>query len=88
MGSDRAILIETDERIDPIEQARVLGAVVADEGADLVFVGGKQADWDSSALGPALAEVLGWPHSDWTTQLTLLGERARVRHDADGGVRT
>ena len=85
MGSDRAILIETDERIDPIEQARVLGAVVADEGADLVFVGGKQADWDSSALGPALAEVLGWPHSDWTTQLTLLGERARVRHDADGG---
>lgn len=85
MGVDRAIHIETEERLDPISQARVLAKVIADEGADLVFVGGKQADWDSSALGPAVAEALGWPHSDWTTSMELSDGRLTVVHDADEG---
>jgi electron transfer flavoprotein beta subunit len=85
MGVDRAIHIETDAYLDPISQARVLGSVAAEEGAQLVFVGGKQADWDSAALGPALAEVLGWPHCDWTTRLELNGDRLLATHDADDG---
>src|SRR5690625_2454401 len=85
MGADRAIHVESDEEIDPISQATVLAKVVADEGAELVFVGGKQADWDSSALGPAIAEFLGWPHSDWTTELEVAGQQVRARHDAELG---
>ncbi|MEX2536946.1 MAG: electron transfer flavoprotein subunit beta/FixA family protein [Trueperaceae bacterium] len=85
MGVDRAIHIETDAGLDPISQARVLGKVIAGEEADLVFVGGKQADWDSSALGPAVAEVLGWPHSDWTISMELSDGRVTVVHDADEG---
>lgn len=85
MGVDRAIHIETDENLDPISQARTLASVIQGEGADLVFVGGKQADWDSSALGPAVAEVLGWPHSDWTTRVELEGNMLSVTHDADEG---
>ena len=88
MGVDRAIHIETDEPLDPIAQAGVLADTIRDEGADLVFVGGKQADWDSSALGPAVAEVLGWPHSDWTTELEVDAGRLNVRHDTDGGSET
>jgi electron transfer flavoprotein beta subunit len=84
MGVDRAVHIETDEALDPIAQAKVLAKVIADEEADLVFVGGKQADWDSSALGPAVAEALGWPHSDWTTKLEL-SDSAKVVHDSDDG---
>lgn len=85
MGVDRAIHIETDENLDPISQARTLASVIQGEGADLVFVGGKQADWDSSALGPAVAEVLGWAHSDWTTRVELEGNMLSVTHDADEG---
>jgi electron transfer flavoprotein beta subunit len=85
MGVDRAVHIETDEVLDPIAQAKVLAKVIAEEGADLVFAGGKQADWDSSALGPAVAEALGWPHSDWTTKLELSNGHATVRHDSDEG---
>src|SRR5690625_608809 len=81
----RSIHIESDEDLDPISQAKVLARVVEDEGAQLVFTGGKQADWDSSALGPAIAEFLGWPHSDWSTQLELAGQQVRVRHDAEVG---
>jgi electron transfer flavoprotein beta subunit len=85
MGADRAVHVETDEALDPITQGRVLAKLIGDEGADLVFVGGKQADWDSSALGPAIAEALGWPHSDWTTTLELSGSSVRVTHDSDEG---
>lgn len=85
MGADRAVHIETDEPLDPIAQAKVLANIISDEGADVVFVGGQEADWDSSALGPAVAEALGWAHSDWTTKLELNGSQATVTHDSDEG---
>src|SRR5690554_3010232 len=85
LGADRAVHVETDVDLDPISQARVLAEVVKEEGAEMVLVGGKQADWDSAALGPALAEHLGWPHSDWTTSLELAGAKLKVEHDVDDG---
>jgi len=88
LGADRAVHIETDERLDAIAQARVFAELIKDEGAELVLLGGKQADWDSAALGPALAAVLDWPHSDWTTDLALEGDRLELRHDTDDGSET
>jgi len=88
MGADRAIHLETDEALDPISQAKVLAGIIKEESPDLVFVGGKEADWDSAALGPAVAEALGWPHSDWTTALELSGTEAKVTHDSDDGNET
>ncbi|MBS0661282.1 MAG: electron transfer flavoprotein subunit beta/FixA family protein [Verrucomicrobia bacterium] len=88
IGADRAVHIETDETYDAISQARILAEAVKKEGAELVFVGGKEADWDSAALGPALAEVLGWPHVDWTTKLALSGAAVEATHDTDSGTET
>jgi len=85
LGADRAVHVVTDEPLDPITLAGVLAQVSREEDADLVMTGGKQADWDSAALGPALAEHLGWPHSDWTTSLELSGSELRLRHDVDDG---
>ncbi len=88
MGADRAVHLETDTALDPISQAPLLAAVIREEGAALVLVGGKQADWDSAALGPAVAEALGWAHADWATELELDGDSVRVRHDSDDGSET
>ena len=88
MGADRAIHVETDEALDPIAQAKVLANIIEQEDASVVFVGGKEADWDSAALGPAVAEALGWPHSDWTTKLELAQNQAKITHDADDGSET
>lgn len=86
LGADRAVHVVTDEQLDPVTLAGVVAQVAREEGAELVLTGGKQADWDSSALGPALAEHLGWPHADWTTRLELAGGELRLRHDVDDGV--
>ena len=88
MGADRAVLLEGESFDDPLAVAPALAALARDTGAGLVLVGGKQADWDSAALGPVLAEVLGWAHVDWVTALTLDGERFEAEHDIDDGSET
>ena len=85
MGADRARLLETDAEPDVLASARALAGAIRDEAPDLVFIGGKQADWDSAALGAAIAEVLGWPLADWTTSMTVQDGTLEVQHDADAG---
>src|SRR5881398_1025300 len=42
MGADRAILVQTDQDLEPLEVAKVLKAVIAEEAPSLVIMG-KQA---------------------------------------------
>lgn len=88
MGADRAILVETDEPLDVIATSAVMAQLATKEGADLIFCGGQQADWDSHALGAATAERLGWPQATWTNQLTLAGRELTGKHDVDAGSET
>ncbi|MDR9392307.1 MAG: electron transfer flavoprotein subunit beta/FixA family protein [Trueperaceae bacterium] len=90
MGADRARLLRTDgaEAGDVLAEANLLADVLRDEAPDLVLTGGKHADTDSAALGPALAEHLGWPLADWTTRLELDGTTVRAVHDGDAGPET
>ncbi|MBW6454502.1 MAG: electron transfer flavoprotein subunit beta/FixA family protein [Trueperaceae bacterium] len=85
LGADRAVLLETDDDLDPLAQAGPLAEATRACGAELLLVGGKQADWDSAALGPAVAEALGWPVCDWTTELRLEGREVAAVHDVDDG---
>ena len=87
MGADRAVFVETgaDGNLDVLAQAALLAGLLKQEGVELAFVGGKQADWDSAALCAALAAELDWPLSDWTTQLNLNGRELTTRHDTDDG---
>lgn len=85
MGVDRAIHVETEEKLDPISLSRVVAQVAQQEGATLVLVGGQEADWDSQALGAATAERLGWPQLTWTNELSLDGDTLTGRHDVDDG---
>ncbi len=85
MGADRAILVETDEVLDVIATSSVVAQLATKEGADLVFCGGQQADWDSHGLGPATAERLSWPQVTWTNGLTLEGTQLTGKHDVDAG---
>ncbi len=85
MGADRAIHVETDIALDAIALSKVVAAIAASEGAELVFCGGQEADWDSHALGPAVAERLQWSQLTWTTELELAGGTLTGRHDVDDG---
>jgi electron transfer flavoprotein beta subunit len=85
MGIDRAIHVETDEWLDAIALSKVVAQVAAQEQADLVLCGGQQADWDSQALGAAVAERLDWPQVTWVNALELKGTTLSGRHDVEDG---
>ncbi|ANE44101.1 electron transfer flavoprotein subunit beta/FixA family protein [Deinococcus oregonensis] len=85
MGVDRAIHVETDEKLDAVALSRVVAQIAQAENATLILVGGQEADWDSQALGAATAERLGWPQLTWTNELKIEGESISGRHDVDDG---
>ena len=85
LGADRAIHVKTELALDPISLSRVIAKIAQAEEAELIFCGGRQADWDSEALGGAVAERLGWPQLTWTTELALNGSTLSGRHDIDEG---
>ncbi len=85
LGADRAVHVRADVLLDSIAQSRVAAELVRRENAQLVLCGGRQSDWDSEALGAALAEQLGWPQITWTTELVLGGTEVHGRHDTETG---
>uniref|UniRef100_A0A7C2C1B7 Electron transfer flavoprotein subunit beta n=1 Tax=Thermus islandicus TaxID=540988 RepID=A0A7C2C1B7_9DEIN len=85
MGMDRGVHVVHEGYADPVAVAEALAGVLREEAPTLVLTGGQQADWDSQALGGALAEALGVPVVAWTTALELEGETARAKHDLDEG---
>jgi electron transfer flavoprotein beta subunit len=85
MGADRAIHVETDEKLDVISVSKVMASIALDEKADLIFCGGQQADWDSQALGAATAEGLQWPQVTWTNALEIREGQLIGKHDVDEG---
>ncbi len=64
VGADDAIHLQDEafEKLDELQVAATLGAVIKDGGYELVFRGKQEIDLDSGQLGPALAEALDWPH--------------------------
>ena len=85
MGADRAIHVQTDLLLDPIALSKVAAQLAKQESVDLIFCGGQQADWDSHALGAAIAERLQWPQVTWVNALQVEGQTLTGRHDAEDG---
>lgn len=88
MGADRAIHVMTELALDPISLSKVISQIAQRENSDLIFCGGQQADWDSHALGAAVAERLNWPQATWTNALEIQGQILAGKHDTDEGSET
>jgi electron transfer flavoprotein beta subunit len=88
MGVHRAILVETDEELQPLAVAKLLKAVVEREQPGLVILGKQAIDDDSNQTGQMLAALLGWPQATFASKLTLGDNHARVTREIDGGLET
>jgi electron transfer flavoprotein beta subunit len=92
MGADRAILIEAasdvHQDIEPLAVAKLLAAVVKDEGPGLVLCGKQAIDNDMNATGQMLAALLGWAQATFISELSIDGDSATVTREVDGGLQT
>ena len=88
MGADRALLIQTDEDLQPLAVAKVLKAVVDAESPDLVILGKQAIYGDNNAVGQMLAALMDRPQATFASKIEISGNAATVPREVDGGLQT
>jgi electron transfer flavoprotein beta subunit len=88
MGADRAILVQTDDEVEPLAVAKILKAIVDEEQPGLVILGKQAIDDDSNQTGQMLAALLGRPQGTFANKLEVEGDSATVTREVDGGLET
>ena len=87
MGADRGVLIDHTglEQCDSLVFAKVLAAVIKAEAPQMVFCGKQAIDDDNMHVGPMVAELIGWPHVNVVTKLSVSGSKATAEREVEGG---
>lgn len=87
MGADRAILVQTEEDVEPLAVAKILAKIAAEEDPKLIILGKQAIDDDNNATGQMLAALLGWPQGTFASKIEV-GDSATVTREVDGGLET
>jgi len=88
MGADRAILVQTDDEVEPLGVAKILAAVAGEETPGLVILGKQAIDDDSNQTGQMLAALLGRPQGTFANEVSVEGDSVIVKREVDGGLET
>jgi electron transfer flavoprotein beta subunit len=88
MGADRAILVESNESLTPLDVARIFKAIVDRESAELVILGKQAIDGDNSQLGQMLSALWDRPQATFASKVELNGDKASVTREVDAGLET
>jgi electron transfer flavoprotein beta subunit len=88
MGADRAILVETDEEVQPLAVAKLIKALVDKEQPGLVILGKQAIDDDSNQTGQMLAGLLGWGQGTFACAVEFDGDGLKVNREVDGGTQS
>ncbi|OPX57119.1 electron transfer flavoprotein beta subunit [Oceanospirillum multiglobuliferum] len=88
LGADRAILVETADKVDSLGVAKILAKVVADEQPGLVIMGKQSIDSDNNQTGQMLGALTGMPQGTFASEVAVDGEKVSVTREIDGGLQT
>jgi len=88
MGADRAILVKTDEEVEPLAIAKILKAVIEQEDPKIVLMGKQAIDDDCNQTGQMLAALLGWGQGTFASDVKLDSSSLYVTREIDGGLET
>jgi electron transfer flavoprotein beta subunit len=87
MGADRAILVQTDEEVEPLAVAKIFAKIAEEEQPQLIILGKQAIDDDNNATGQMLAALLGWPQGTFASKIDI-SDSAAVTREVDGGLET
>src|ERR1043165_8928717 len=88
IGADRAILVQTDEELQPLAVAKLLKALVDKEQPGLVILGKQAIDDDCNQTGQMLAALCDLPQATFASKVEVVDGKARVTREVDGGRET
>ena len=88
IGADRAILVQTDEELQPLAVAKLLKAVVDKEQPGLVILGKQAIDDDANQTGQMLAALADLPQATFASKVEVADGKAQITREVDGGMET
>ena len=88
IGADRAILVESNDELQPLAVAKLLKAVCEKEKPEIVIMGKQAIDDDSNQTGQMLAALMGWPQATFASKVKVADGKAEVTREVDGGLET
>ncbi len=87
-GADRAILVESNEDLQPLAVAKLLAAIAKKEQPGLVILGKQAIDDDCNQTGQMLAALLGWSQGTFASKVVREGDKLAVTREVDAGLET
>ncbi len=88
LGADRAILIETNEQLQPLAVAKLLAAVAKQENPALIIMGKQAIDDDANQTGQMVAALMDMPQATFASKVVVADGKATVTREVDGGLET
>ncbi len=88
LGVDRAILVTAEEDVEPLNVAKILAAIVAEEKPELVLMGKQAIDDDCNQTAQMLAALLGWGQGTFASKIELADDAIQVTREVDAGLQT
>ncbi len=88
MGADRAILVVSEDKVEPLGIAKLLAKIVEEEKPDLVILGKQAIDDDNNQTGQMLAGLLGWGQGTFASKVEIADGSVNVTREVDGGSET
>jgi electron transfer flavoprotein beta subunit len=87
LGGDEAIRINT-QPLESYQVAAQIAEVTKAGGYDIIFTGKETIDYNGSAVGGMIAEILDMPYIAQATGFQLNGTTATVKREIEGGEET
>mgnify|MGYP003327502161 FL=1 len=88
LGADRAILVESDNLVEPLVIAKALANICEDENPNLIILGKQAIDGDNNQTGQMLAALMGYAQATNASEINISGDFANVTREIDGGLQT
>ena len=88
MGADRAILVVSEDEVEPLAVAKIVKAIADEEAPGLIITGKQAIDDDANQVGQMVAALLGRPQGTFANEIAVEGDSVVVKREIDGGLET
>ncbi|MCC5792567.1 MAG: electron transfer flavoprotein subunit beta/FixA family protein [Legionellaceae bacterium] len=88
LGACRAIFVETEQRLDSLDVAKIIKKITERENPDCVMLGKQAIDGDNNQTAQMLAALLDWPQATNVSEMRLEGDKMQAVREIDGGLET
>jgi len=88
LGADKAIHIETDEKLESLHIAKLLAKIVEQEAPELVILGKQSIDSDNNQTGQMLAALTNRGQGTFASKVVVADGKVNITREVDGGLQT